>query len=197
VRSTDGVSLQASQAKVFRTPDGARDFEDLLGRGGAGAMIADVEIDQKIDGLSRGEIVPGDLMNVIDDGHCAGSGDARDFRGIGERRREQNTGNFVFRHELGFGDGGDADADRAMGDLTEGDLDALVSLRVWSEMLAGFFRTPRHAREVLFEQIEVEQQGGRGDLIFMEHRSIMIFSCSILFRLIPAPHGFPTFSRPR
>ena len=87
MRSADRIGLQAAQAKMRTLVDRAGDFECLRGRACAGAMIADVEIDQKVDG-SRCGGVPFDLLHIIDNGHCASAGDARDFRGIGERRRE-------------------------------------------------------------------------------------------------------------
>ncbi len=60
-----------------------------------------------------------------------------------------------------------------MRDLTSRDLDALVRLRVRPQLFGGLLRALRHAREVGFEKIEIDDQRGRRDLRFREHRSIM------------------------
>jgi hypothetical protein len=87
--------------------DRAGDCEGLRRRSCASTMVADIEIDQEIDGARGGSFIPFDLAHVVDDGHGAGSGDAGDFRGIGKRRREQDAGDGVVGHQLGFGDRGD------------------------------------------------------------------------------------------
>lgn len=107
MRSTHRIGLQAAQAQLRALGDRAGDFEGLRRRFCAGTMIADIEIDQKIDGARGGGFIPIDLAHVVDDGHGAGSGYAGDFRGIGERRREQDAGDGVGGHQLGFGNGGD------------------------------------------------------------------------------------------
>jgi len=48
-----------------------------------------------------------------------------------------------------------------------------VRFGVRPELLAGFLRAQRHAWQVQFEKIEIEEQRGRRDLLFREHRSIM------------------------
>ena len=161
--------MQAAQAKVRALADGAGDFKGLCRRARASAMVADVEIDQEIDGARRGS-VPFHLADVIDDGHRASGGDARDLRRIAERRRQQNAGNGVGGHQFGFRDGRDRDSACAMRDLTAGDFDALVRLGMRAKLLAGLFHRLRHARKVGFQKIGIEQQRGRGDLIFGEHR---------------------------
>jgi aspartate/methionine/tyrosine aminotransferase len=58
-------------------------------------------------------------------------------------------------------------------DLTPRNLDTFVRLGVRADFFAGLLHPLRHAREVGFEKIEIEQQRGRRDLRFREHRSIM------------------------
>ena len=60
-----------------------------------------------------------------------------------------------------------------MFNLTPRNLDTFVRLGVRTKLLAGLLRPPRHPRQVQFEKIQIEQQRGRRDLIFREHRSIM------------------------
>ena len=165
--------MQTTQPKAWAFVDRAGDFKGLVRRTCAGAVIANVEIDQKIDGARGGGFIPFDLLRMIDDRHRAGGGDTRDLRGIGKRRREQDAGNPVFGHQFGLGDGRDGDSARAMSNLTPRNLDALMRLGVWSELLAGFLHALRHACQVQFEKIEIEEQRGRRDLLFREHRSIM------------------------
>ena len=136
-------------------------------------MIADVEIDQKIDRARRGRVVPFDLVHMIDHRHRAGGGDARNLRRIAERRRQQDSGDPVLGHQFSFGNRGDGDSASAVRDLAPRDLDALVRFGVRTKLLAGLLHAPRHARQVRFEKIEIEQQRRRRDLIFREHRSIM------------------------
>lgn len=60
-----------------------------------------------------------------------------------------------------------------MCDLTACDLDALMRLGMRPEFLARLLHALRHARQVRFEEIEIEEQRGSRDLLFREHRSIM------------------------
>jgi aspartate aminotransferase len=60
-----------------------------------------------------------------------------------------------------------------MFDLPPRNLHTLVRLCVRTQLLDGFLRPPRHARKVGFEKIEIDEQRGRRDLLFREHRSIM------------------------
>jgi len=103
VRSADGVGLQAAQAKVGAPIDRACDIDGLCCRARSGAMVADIEIDQKIHRPLHSR-VPFDLPHVIDDRHGAGRNDARDLRGIRKRRREQYPGNPALGHQLSFSD---------------------------------------------------------------------------------------------
>jgi hypothetical protein len=54
----------------------------------------------------------------------------------------------------------------------------------------------RHAREVGFEKIPIEQQRGRGDLIFREHRSIMR-ERDLIYDMACSRTAFPLSSQPR
>jgi len=92
---------------MWASGDRAGYFEGLRRRSRAGTMIADIEIDQEIDGACGGSFIPFDLAYVVDDGHGAGGRDAGDFRGIGKRRCQQDAGDGVVGHQLGFGNRGD------------------------------------------------------------------------------------------
>jgi hypothetical protein len=168
VRSTDGVGLQAAQAKMRTAVNRAGNFESLRGRTRAGAMIAHVKVDQEIDGAPRGG-VPLDLPDVIDNRHRAGSRDTSDLRWIGKRRGEQDAADPMLGHELGLGNGGDGDSGCTVLDLTPGDFDAFVRLGVRPQLFARLLHPLRHACEVGFEKIKVEQQRGRRDLRFRKH----------------------------
>ena len=170
VRSADRIGLQAAQAKVCASANRACNLQRLSRRTRAGAVIANVEIDQKINGARCGGLIPFDLPHVVHNSHRAGRGDARDFRRIGKRRRQQDAGDSVRGHQLGFSDGRDRDSASSMRDLTLRDFHALVRFRVRAKLLAGFFHRLRQAREVGFEKIGIEQQRGGRNLIFCEHR---------------------------
>ena len=57
-------------------------------------------------------------------------------------------------------------------DLAPGDLDAFVRLRVRAQLLAELIRRLRHASEVGFEKVGVEEQCGCGDLGLFEQRPL-------------------------
>ena len=140
-------------------------------------MIADIQIDQDVELSTRprraASIVPGDLLDVIDHHHRAGFDDARHLQRIGDRRSQQQPWNPGGGHQFRFGDRGHAHADRARGDLALGDLHALVGFRVRPQGLAGFLDAGGHAREVGFELIQIQEKGGRGQLLLGEHQPIM------------------------
>jgi hypothetical protein len=148
--------LQAAQPKVPALADDAGDFEGLRGGTHAGAMIANVEVDQKVDGAGGG-FVPFDLPHVVDNRHRASGRDARDFPGITQRRRQQDARNRILGHQLSFGDCGDGNSTRSVLDLPLGDLDAFVRLGVRSELLARLLHRLRHAPKIGFEEFGVEE----------------------------------------
>ena len=160
---------------MARAIDGFGDFERLRGRARAGAVVADVEIHQHVD-FAAGVLIPLDLLDVIDHHHGSGGGDARDFRGVGHGRGQQQPGDAAFRHQLRLRERGHAHAAGSGGELALGDLDALVGLGVGAQGFAGAFHLLHHAREVGFEGVQIEQQG-RGEDFSFEQASIVYSVC--------------------
>jgi len=103
---------------------------------------------------------------VVDDRHRAGFDNVGDFRGVGERRRQQDAGNRILRHQLCFGNCGDRNSTRSVLDLAPGDLDAFVRLGVRAELLSELPHRFRHASKISFEKFGVEEQRRGGDLSF-------------------------------
>src|SRR4029077_19413076 len=68
-------------------------------------------------------------------------------------------------HHLGLAELGARHAERSRRDLSFRDLGTAMRLGVRPQALAGAARVLGHAREVLLEAVEVEQEGGRGDLV--------------------------------
>ncbi len=124
----------------------------------AGAVIAHVEIHQDVNFATGVLLIPLDLLEVIDNYHGSCGGDACDFRGVGYRRGEQESGDAAFRHELRFGERGDAHAARSGSDLAPGDLDALVGLGVRAQSFAGAMDVLHHTGQIGFESIQIEEQ---------------------------------------
>ena len=89
---------------------------------------------------------------------------ARDLAPFDDRRGEQHAADAGRDHRLRLGHRGDADAERAGGDLTPGDLRALVRLGVRPKAAAGRLGMLRHRPQVGFEPVQIDQQGRRGQV---------------------------------
>ena len=168
MRSADRISLQPAQIKIPALFDRPGDFLSLRRGTRSRAMIADVEINQKVDRLRSCLLEPGNLRHMIHDGHRSNRADASHLRGIRDRRSQQDARNAVVSHQFRFCDGSDGDPRRSMRDLTPRNLDALVRLGVRAQLLPRLLHTLRHAREIPFEKIGVQQQRGRGNLTLFE-----------------------------
>ncbi len=150
----DGIGLNAAEFEVFRLVDLFGDGVDAVFGKGSGTVVADVDVDENFEFTARdsgGFVVPSDLMRVVDDYHGSGSRGSGHFEGVRERRGQENAGDSSLGHQLGFGDSGDADSNGSSGDLTFGDLRALVRLGVGTQGLAGFLDPSGHAGDVRFE----------------------------------------------
>jgi len=150
---------------MSRLIDGFGDLRRVLGGTCAGPMIADIQIDQHVQfsmRRGRGVVIPGNLLEVVDDHHrCRFSGAAH-LQRIGQRGSQEQSRNSGGGHQLGFRDRGHAHADRARGDLAPGDLHALVGFRVWPQRFARFLDARGHARQIRLELIQVQEKRRRG-----------------------------------
>ncbi len=176
MRSQYGVRLKTTQFQVRGLIHSLRDFRGVFWRSGSGAMIAHIQVDQNFQflaGSARGFLIPGDLLEVIDHHHRSCSYDSRHLDGVGDWRCQQQSGNPGGSHQLGLGHRRHANADRTCRDLPFGDLHALVSFRVRPQRLAGFLDAGGHAREVGIELVQVQDEGGRGQLLLSKHQPIM------------------------
>src|ERR1035438_3618149 len=93
VRAANRIALQSAITKVARCTDRFGDPDGLFRGTRAGAMIADIEVNESIHSSSQGtrsRVVPSHLIGVIDDGHCAGGNNAGDLRS--EERRVGKEG---------------------------------------------------------------------------------------------------------
>ena len=131
-------------------------------------MIADVEIDQKVNRSRCCLIEPSNLRHMIDHRHRSNRADASHLREIRDRRSQQDARNAVVSHQFRFGYCGDGDPRRSMRDLALRNLDAFVRLGVRTQLLPRVLHSLRHAREIHFEKICVQQQRGRGNLTLFE-----------------------------
>jgi len=163
-----------------------RDFERLFRRTRASPMIADIQVDQHVDGpagFCSGLFVPLGLSNMIHHDHRAGLDDSGDLQRIGDGRRQQQARDPGLRHQLGFGQRRHRNAGRPCANLAFGDLDTLVRLGVRAKLLAGLLYPLGHPRQVGLQCIEIHQKRRRRNLVFREHRSI-IASCSLFSALV-------------
>ena len=70
------------------------------------------------------------------------------------------------RHQFCFGHGRDRKADGTLGDLAFRDIDALVNLDMRADVDSGGLRVVGQGRDVLLEQVQVDQQGRGGQDVF-------------------------------
>ena len=80
-------------------------------------------------------------------------------------RRDEDIAHAGRRHHVGLADLGHADAHGAGGDLAPRDLRALVGLGVRAQLLAGGLDIGGHLLDIALEAVEVEEEGGRGELV--------------------------------
>jgi hypothetical protein len=118
-------------------------------------MIADIEIDQNIDGAIR-EGIPGDLMGMVDNHHGARTCGTDDFCRLAKRGREEHISDSSLGHELSLGDGRDANAAGSGVELAVSDFRAFVRFGVGAEFLSAFAGAIGHPGEVRFKGVQIK-----------------------------------------
>ena len=152
-------------------PARQRDGGVLVGEPGAPA--ADLEVDEQPERLARGARGVLQLRDVgrVVDAHQQAVGAAVQIGQAGQlgrrhdRREQHHAGDAGVGHHLGLAQRGAADADAAGGDLRARDLDGLVDLGDGADVVAVGGAVRRERRHVGVEDIEVEHQRRRAELV--------------------------------
>ena len=96
------------------------------------------------------------------------------FGGADDGRGHQQAAQAVLGEHLRLAQPGGAGPDRAGGHEPARHLGALVGLAVRPEGLAALAEVGGHPGDVGLEAIEIEQQGGGGNLVTRAHRSVIV-----------------------
>ncbi len=165
------IGLQAAEAQRVAAGDRLRQPHRRLAGSDAAAAATDIDLDEHIEhdvvaGGGLGGLA--DAVEMIDAEPDTGL--ARELRqpvelgGARDLVADEHVGDAALDQDFGLGDLLDALADRAMGDLAQRDLRALVGLGVGPQPDAMSLRIGRHGDEVALEGVEIEDEGRRVDL---------------------------------
>ncbi len=140
------------------------------------------QVDRQLDWLapcSRGVVDVAHVLPVVDHEDGVRRSIGQRYRPIDlvladHRGRDQQSGNAGLREDFCLAEPRRATADGARAEERSGDFGTLVSLAVGPEGLVPRLEMRGHLRDVVFEGVEVEQQGRGRDIYAKLHRSRML-----------------------